>query len=290
WLSRTTSAPVVEPLVSGAASESAPPDLWHPGGRHRGPWPGLLLIHGLTPEGKRDARLTWTAGLLARAGLAVAVPELPALRAQRLRPEDALVVRDTLDRLAQDPAVQRGPAAVIAVSVGLGPLAVALDEPALADRVRVAVTLGGYADARELVRYFTTGTYAFGATAGRVDVDPGLAGAFLARNLDLVSDARDRAAVEDALQGRAESVDVGPGARAVLAVLQNRDPARVEALLDALPAATRELLEALSPAQHLGRTRARFLVVHGPQDRAIPFTGSPPPAAAGPDRSPPLIP
>ena len=285
WLSRRTPAPVVEPLVAPGVSESTPPDLWHPGGKSHGPWPGLVLIHGLTPEGKRDARLTWTAGLLARAGVAVAVPELPALTAQRLRPDDALVVLDTLERLAKDPAVRRGPATVIAVSVGLGPLAVALDEPALADRVRIVVALGGYADARELVRYFTTGAYSFGGTAGRVDVDPALAGAFLARNLDLVSDARDRAAVDTLLQGRGATADAGSGARAVLAVLQNRDPARVDALLDALPAATRELLATLSPARHLGRTRTRLLVVHGRNDRAIPFTESLRLAAAVPDRS-----
>src|SRR5262249_56029090 len=133
--------------------------------------------------------------------------ERRALGGRGVGREEGWGLGDRLARPARAPAVRRGPAAVIAVSVGLGPLAVALDEPAVADRVRVAVTLGGYADARELIRYFTTGTYAFGATAGRVDVDPGLAGAFLARNLDLVSDARDRAAVEDALHGRAESGD-----------------------------------------------------------------------------------
>src|SRR5262245_51765971 len=84
WLSRTTTAPVVSSL-GGAASDAALPDLWHPGGRSHGPWPGLVLIHGLTPDGKRDVRLRSTAALLARAGFAVAVPELPALKAQRLR-------------------------------------------------------------------------------------------------------------------------------------------------------------------------------------------------------------
>jgi fermentation-respiration switch protein FrsA (DUF1100 family) len=147
------------------------------------------------------------------------------------------------------------------------------------------VALGGYADARELVRYFTTGTYAFAGTAGRAVVDPALAGSFLARNLDLVPDPRDRTAVGGVLEGRPAGPDAGPGARAVLALLQNRDPARVDALLDALPPETRALLEALSPARHLGRTRARLLVVHGKEDPAIPFTESLRLAAAAPGRS-----
>jgi fermentation-respiration switch protein FrsA (DUF1100 family) len=215
----------------------------------------------------------------------VAVPELPALRAQRLRPDDALIVRDTLVRLAAHPAVRRGPVAVIAVSVGLGPVALALDDPALAEPVGVVLALGGYAEARELIRYFTTGAYVFGETGGRAVVDPTLAWTFLARNLDLVRDARDRAAVMEAFQGRPPGSDAGPAARAVLALLQNREPARVDALLDALPLETRELLEALSPARHLPRARARLLLVHGKDDPAIPYTESMRLAAAAPDRS-----
>jgi len=284
WLSRITEAPVVEPLGAGV-SDRAPPDLWHPGGRLHGPWPGLVLVHGLTPDGKHDLRLRATAALLARAGFAVAVPELPALKAQRLRPDDAAVIRDTIDRLAASPSVHRGPVTMLAVSVGLGPAALALGEPPLAARVGLVVALGGYADARELVRYFTTGAYAFNGTSGRRAVDPALAGSFLARNLDLLPDARDRATVEDALRGHPVASDAGSDARAVLALLQNRDPARVDALLDALPARTRELLETLSPARNLGRPGARLLLVHGRQDPAVPFTESLRLAAAVPDRS-----
>jgi fermentation-respiration switch protein FrsA (DUF1100 family) len=285
WLSRATAPPTVEPLAGPGGHDGAAPDLWRPGGRRHGPWPGLVLVHGLTPEGRRDTRLTWTADRLARAGFAVAVPELPGLRAQRLRPDDAAAVRDTLVRLAAHPAVRREPVTVIAVSVGLGPVALALGEPTLAEQVRVVLVLGGYADARELVRYFTTGAYAFGGSGGRASVDPALAWGFLAQNLDLVPDARDRSAVGAALHGRAPPPDTGPGARAVLALLQNREPARVDLLLDALPAETRGLLDALSPARHLSRTRTRLLLVHGKDDPAIPFTESLRLAAAAPDRA-----
>jgi fermentation-respiration switch protein FrsA (DUF1100 family) len=284
WLSRGTAPPAREPLGGAGALAAEAPDLYRPGDRH-GSWPGLVLVHGLTPEGKRDARLAWTADRLARAGFVVAVPELSALRAQRLRPEDAAIVRDTIERLTGHPAVRRQPVGVIAVSVGLGPVAVALQEPALAERVRVVLALGGYADARELVRYFTTGGYAFGTASGRVAVDPALAWAFLARNLDLVPDSGDRALVARAGPTEPAPADAGPGARAVLALLRNREPARVDALLEALPAETQALLDALSPARHLGRTRVPLLLVHGRDDPAIPFTESLRLAAAAPDRA-----
>jgi fermentation-respiration switch protein FrsA (DUF1100 family) len=284
WISRATPPPVVEPLP-GAGTPIATADLWRPGGRWHGPWPGLVLVHGLTPEGRRDPRLAWTADRLARAGFLVAVPDLPSLRAQRLRPEDAPIVRDTLLRLTAHPMALPAPVAVIAVSVGLAPVALALDDPALAERVSLVLALGGYAESRELIRYFTTGAYAYGDTRGRARVDPAHGGAFLARNLDLVTDTRDRVAVLNALEGRPAGPDAGPEARAVLALLQNRDPARVDELLTALPAETRQLLDTLSPARHLGRARTRLLFVHGKDDPAIPFTESLRLADAAPDRS-----
>ena len=75
----------------------------------------------------------------------------------------------------------------------------------------------------------------------------------------------------------------------MLALLQNREPARVDALLDALPAETRALLEALSPARHLGRSTARLLLVHGKGDPAIPFTETLRLAAAAPGRARPVV-
>jgi dienelactone hydrolase len=283
WLSRGTPPPAVGPL-GGPSAAADGPDLYRPrdGGSPR---PGLVLVHGLTPYGKRDARLAWTADRLARAGFVVAVPELPALVAERLRPEDATIVRDTIVALGSHPAVRREPVAVITVSVGLGPVALALGEPTLAEQVRVVLALGGYADARELVRYFTTGAYAFGGTTGRTTVDPGLVWAFLIRNLDLVPDPRDRGLVARAGPTEPPPADAGPGARAVLALLRNREPGQVDGLLAALPPETRELLDALSPARHLGRTRVRLLLVHGRNDPAIPFTESLRLAAAAPDRA-----
>jgi pimeloyl-ACP methyl ester carboxylesterase len=289
WLSRATAPPVLNLLADPGASDSAAPDLWRPGGPGRGPWPGAVLVHGLTPDGKRDDRLTWTAARLARAGFVVAVPDLPSLRAQRLRPDDARIVRDTLARLAAHPAVRREPLTMIAVSVGLAPAALALAEPESVEQVRLVLTLGAYADARELVRYFTTGAYAFGPMGGRTPVDPARGPEFLARNLDLLRDPRDQAALVKVLAGQAPVADAGPAVAAVLAVLRNREPARVDALLDALPAETRELLDVLSPARHLGRTRARLLLVHGRDDPAIPFTETLRLAAAAPDRARPVL-
>ncbi len=279
WLSRGTPPPVREPLVAGSLEGA----LWRPAARGR--WPALVLVHGLTPAGASDPQLAAAAARLARAGFVVAAPDLPGLRAERLRPDDARPVGEAVRAVAARREVRPGPVSIVAVSVGLAPVALALRDPAVEARVRLVLALGGYADARELIRFFTTGAYGFGDTRGRMPVPAALAEGFLAANLDLVHDPRDRAAVAEALRGRTLPATAGPEARAVLSVVENRDPARVDALLDALPPATRALLDALSPARQLRGTRVRLLAVHGRDDRVIPFTESLRLAAALPGRA-----
>jgi dienelactone hydrolase len=244
WLSATSRAPSVEAV---ALEAGGPASLWRPAGKP--PWRGLVLVHGLTPDGKDDPRLTWAARLLARTGLAVIVPDLPRLRSQQLSLDDAAPVAAAVRRLTTDPRVG-APFAVVSVSVATGPVFAALAEPGSGAGVDLVVTLGGYADARELVRYFTTGAYAYREVAGRSRIDPGPVQAFLARNLDLVRD---------------------PAARALVA---NTDPARVDALLAALPGEAQSLLDGLSPARYAPRIGARLLLVHGRADPTVPFTES----------------
>jgi hypothetical protein len=74
-------------------------------------------------------------------------------------------------------------------------------------------------------------------------------GKLLASRAPNARDASQRAAVLAGLAGHPLPVSAGAEARAVLAVLANRDPARVDALLAALPGETLALLETLSPAR-----------------------------------------
>jgi pimeloyl-ACP methyl ester carboxylesterase len=267
WLTGSTRPPRTEAvrLPGGGAAT-----LWRDS--DRGPHPGLVLVHGLTPEGKDDPRVAWAAGLLARGGFVVIVPDLPELRRQRLRPDDAGVVSAALQRLADEPDVRGQPLTLLGVSVGVRHALAAAAADGLP--VRRVISLGGYAEARELVRYFTTGTFGYGAIAGRVPLDPALARAFVSLNLDLVRDPADREAVGAAVLGRPLPPGAGSEARSVWALLANRDAARVDALLADLPAETQALLDALSPARDARRFHGRLLLVHGRDDPAIPFTES----------------
>jgi pimeloyl-ACP methyl ester carboxylesterase len=68
---------------------------------------------------------------------------------------------------------------------------------------------------------------------------------------------------------------LGPGGRAVYEFIDNRDPARVPALLDDLPAGVRADIEALDLApRDLSGVHADFILVHGLDDDIIPYTES----------------
>src|SRR5262249_2417843 len=208
--------------------------------------PGLVLVHGLSPSGKDDVRLQAAASLLAKAGWAVAVPTVEGLTVLRLRPDDALAVVDTVGALGQ---AGYGSVAVLAVSVGAGRAFLAAADPSVSSSISAVLALGGYASVRELLRYTLTGSYRFDGVSGRRPVNEAAIAQFARANAELVE---------------------ADGRRLV----ENRDPEAVDRLVDALPAETRRLLEALSPSAYVSRIRAPLFFVHGRNDPAVPFTES----------------
>lgn len=244
-LSALTREPLVRSLPAGAGARPVPLDLYARVTLRRAP--GLVLVHGLSPEGKDDARLREAAGLLARAGWAVAVPTVEGLTVLRLRPEDAGAVSASVQAL--DAAGYRR-VAVLGISLGAGPALLAASDEAVARRLSAVLALGGYASAVELLRYTLTGAYAFGGVTGRAATvhEPAIA-QFARANPELLDEAGRR-------------------------LVDNRDPAAVDELLRTLPGRTRDLLAALSPGRTVGGLRAPLFLIHGREDPAVPFTES----------------
>ena len=211
----------------------------------------MVLVHGYSPEGKDDPRVQQAAALLARAGFDVAVPTIPGLTRGRLRPEDAEPVAATL-------AARAIPTVMISVSVGAGPALLAAAHPAVRERVRVILSLGGYASAAELVRFFLTGDFRWGTIRGHVDHDPAIVRQFVEANADLLD----------------------APAHEILAA-----PARTASVLESPPPRLASMLEQLSPERVAPGIRARLVLVHGTHDRAVPYTESLRLAAARPDRT-----
>jgi pimeloyl-ACP methyl ester carboxylesterase len=197
----------------------------------------LVLVHGLAPQGNRDGRVMAAATLLARTGFAVAVPTIPGLTRGRLRPDDTQPVVAAL-------GLRPGPATLVAVSVGAGPALLAAADPRVSSRVATVVVLGGYASARELVRYFLTGEYVYGDRRGHTVHDPDVVRAFVAANADLLLDPSLR-----------RSLEAG-------------DRQATETALDTIA----PLLEILSPERVAPRIPGHLVLVHGRGDPAVPYT------------------
>jgi pimeloyl-ACP methyl ester carboxylesterase len=237
------------PPLAGALD--ADTDRYRPAGLAAGA--PLVLVHGLTPDGKDDPRLRRAARLLARAGFDVAVPTIPGLTRGRLRPDDARPVIAAL-------ASCSGPARLVSVSVGAAPAFLAAADPAVGGRVRMLVALGAHASALELIRFHLTGEYSWNAVRGRVAHDPGLTRALIEANAELAD----------------------PALRQALAT---GDAAHVDAAIAALPVRTRQLISQLSPERTVASIGAPIVLVHGRADRAVPYSESLRLAAARPSQT-----
>ncbi len=246
-LSVMTAAPTRQPLAAAGAEV----DLYVHAGWTQGI--RLVLVHGVTPDGKDDPRVREAAVLLARAGFDVAVPTIPGLTLGRLGLDDVETVVATL-------ATHGSPTVAVGVSVGAGPAILAAADPRVRDRMSTVVSLGGYASGVEVVRFWLTGIYGFEGIQGRVDHDPDLVRMFVHANWDLLD----------------------PASRALLGTGDRENAAR---LLAALPPELQRQLDALSPLRVARDVSARLVLVHGYQDRAVPYTESLRLAAARPDRT-----
>lgn len=241
-LSLITPSPASRPLAAVVSEKPAAIDVYTR--RSLGRPSGLVLVHGLSPTGKDEPRLRQAAALLARAGWAVAVPTVDGLTRLRLRPDDARVVVAAAQALRDERYV---PVAVLGISLGAGPGLLAAGDPEIASTVSAVLALGGYASAVELLRYTLTGAYRFEAIRGRQTPDEAAIAQFARANAELVDAAGRR-------------------------LVANRDPDALDALVADLPASTRQLLTALSPAESLDRMSAPLFLVHGRTDPAVPFT------------------
>lgn len=281
--------------IGGDHGEQVSGDLYWPG---NGALAALVLVPGAAPEGRDDSRLVAFAHTFARAGFAVLVPEIPNLRSQRLSAADARPIARAIQRLAGCVAGPAdSPVGVVAISYAAGPALLAALEPDTRELVRFVMAVGGYYDLEAVVTFFTTGYFREAGDRPWQHRTPNAYGkwVFVRANADRLDDPADRAtlaamAERKLLDLNADVADLrpqlGPEGRAVMALLDNRDPDRVPRLIAALPETVRVDLEALDLArQDLTPLHARLLLLHGRDDPIIPATESQALAAAAPPGS-----
>jgi hypothetical protein len=278
---RLTDPPQREAFAWRIEERAGSGDLYRPAGGHRA---ALVLVPGAAPRGKDDPRLVAFAATLGRAGFLVLVPELANVRALRLAPSDARAVADAVRAVGD---IAEGKQLGLAgISYAVGPAVLAAREPDIAGRVAFILGIGGYHDSVATIRFFTTGHYRLAGEPGWRRLEPNAYGkwVFVRANADLLEEERDRATLHAIADRKLDDLEagigdlvaaLGPEGASVLALVENRDPERVAALVRALPGRIRDDIAGLdlSPLD-LKTLAARLILVHGRDDRIIPFSES----------------
>lgn len=272
-----TAPPVERPM----RWDSGEGDLYLPASQARA---AMVLVPGAAVLGRDEPRLQAFARTLARAGFAVLVPELPEVRQLVLSRADGDRVADALRHLTK--RLPDLPLGVAAISYAAAPAIIAAIEDDLAPRIAFVVAIGGYRDAYTTIRFVTTGAFRPRDDSREFRVEPHAYGrwAILRANagrLDDPSDARllEQIALRRFQDGNAdishEAAMLGPQGRAVLALVDNRDPDAVNRLIEALPESVRREIDGLNLAFYdLSKLRGHLILVHGRTDPMVPYSES----------------
>lgn len=275
---RLTPRPDRLPLAVSVDGRPLAGDLYLPGDKAGA---GLVLVPGAARAGKDDPRLVALAQTLARARFLVLVPDIASLREQRVAAADRRPILDAARYLREQrhmPGI-----GVAAVSYGGMPAVLAAAED---DGIDFVVAIGAPHDLTATVTFFTTGFYRETADQPWRAGQPNAYGkwAFVKANAARLDDSGDRsllgALADRKMADPTAAVDdltakLGPQGRSVMALLDNADPDKVPGLMAALPRPIRAEIAALDLGpRDLSRLRARLLLIHGRDDRIVPWTES----------------
>jgi pimeloyl-ACP methyl ester carboxylesterase len=250
---------------------------------------GLVLVPGAAETGRRDSRLVEFAGLLARSGFAVLVPDIPSFRELRPSPDS---VREIAAGVAE---LRKGGVLGAGLRLGIGAFSIASGPAVLAalaagpdfnqgGQVDFLLLVGGYHDLRRTLTYMTTGYFEADGQPRQREPDVYGKWVYALSNAGRLSEPAERVALAAMAHRRLEDpgariddllAQLGPAGLSVYDFIDNRDPGRVPGLLTRLPAAVRDDIAALDLAtRDLSGLEADFILVHGLDDTVIPYTES----------------
>lgn len=283
WLSRITKKPVkAEISFDGVLADSYAPGDTVPWG-DAPPRGCVVLVHGMTTAGKADHRLAAFAESLVRLGFAALVPDLPGMK--RFRPEeaDARRIERAFSWMTRGGAVRFRKCSLVAFSFAAGPALRAAASPAVREKVAAFTGVGAYYDLKNVLKHLTTsGGQDRPAFPGGLPIRHGK-WLFLRYNTKLLGlDAhQDRIAAIVSRKRRDEAADIGDllaglpeGARAIIALMENKSPERFGALYARQDAAQRERLRGWGMRDVVPNAGGKKFFLHGREDPFIPASES----------------
>jgi acetyl esterase/lipase len=227
--------------------------------------PAIVLVPGAVPAGRDDERVVAIATALARASGGVVVPELEVY-GEELVPADIERLVEVAGALSRD----HGPVVLAGLSFGGSLSLVAADDPRLVDRVALVATFGAYADLAGVVQAVTTGVSLVDGEQIGWDPDPRAAEIVEEQLLGLLTGA-DRELVVAVLVGRRDAASLRSELRAVYDLLEDDDPERTMAHVDAAPASVRGRIAEVSPARAAPDLVVPIVALHTRDDPVIPY-------------------
>lgn len=257
--------------------------LVRPGsGKH---WPAVVFANGATEEGHLHPEVQRLARGLARAGFLVVVPELPGLRRGEITVRTLSALVAVARATASRPDASHARVGFVGVSVGASLALAAAEDDTLAGRVSTVAGIAPYVDLREVTRMATTGYVRVGGGLERYDADDFVAlaiGRSLAAGLPSTRDRRLLVArlapipndSEDPLAGLRPPTGLGSGGRALVRLLENREPLAFDRLWSRLPPELRADARRLSPLAGAARLAMPVELATSPRDKYFPVSES----------------
>ena len=255
----------------------------------------VVLVPGVVRLGKNDPRLVAFANTLARARFLVFVPDLANLRRLSIGSEDAGALARAIRYAVERSGVgERSSVGVVAFSYAAGPALLAAMSEEARHHVRFVYAVGAYYNLDMVVAYLTTGHHRQDAASPwvRSEPSPYALWVFIRSCAARLENEDDRLALTAAADAKLADPDadisdamarLGPEGRAVIALIGNSDPMKAADLIAGLPAPVLAELRALDlAARDLAALEARVILIHGRDDRLIPYTESAALAAAIP--------
>jgi len=264
--------PATSTIQLGHDTTATTASLWLPSPARGRRLPGIVIVAGVAPLGRQDPQVVQLARALAMEGRAVLVPDL-ALRTSTLDTADLQRIIAAVQALAALPQVDPGRIGLLGISWGGALAIVAAASPPLATAVAFVATFGAFYDLADLAGAAVTGATIYHGRTIPWQTVPEAGALVRSALLSLLPPVQARA-VQATLTGHAMVATLAPEARAVAALLTNRDPARVAGLADGLPPSIQRVRRGFSPAFHLQGLHAPLLALHATNDPAAPWTES----------------
>jgi len=144
-------------------------DLYLPQGQ--GPFPGMVLCHGLTQKGHREPRVIQLAHAFRSVGFAVMVPNLPEAERLKIDPITIDQIVSCVSFLSKSPQIDENRCGIFGVSY-TGTLSIlAAEKLSRIFPLKWICSLGGYSSLEDLIHYSFTGCYPRGGPQFEVPPD-----------------------------------------------------------------------------------------------------------------------